>query len=329
LLALAAFTSTASADHSWKNYHWARQDKAILKVGDNVSPSWDQHLATAVGATEDGNGDPVEDGHNDWDKPATTEGYTFTDKLDLTIVPGTAANTNTCLPPPPPEEPEPEKVHVQVCNASYGNNGWLGLAQIWVNRRTGHITEATTKLNDTYFNQERYDTPAWRNVVMCQELGHDFGLTHTNENFTNRNLGSCMDYTNDPDGGGSYGRDNQYPGGVRNRKALRRDALPFHDYSQLASIYKHSDSQNTVDANSANERRSAASERALNRLSELGERIHRSEEGRVELYSRDLGDGDELISRVIRVVEDRTSVSESTDGTETTDVSYDHHDHDH
>ncbi len=33
---------------------------------------------------------------------------------------------------------------------------------------------------------------------MCQEIGHDFGLDHQDENFNNPNLGTCMDYTNDP-----------------------------------------------------------------------------------------------------------------------------------
>jgi hypothetical protein len=33
---------------------------------------------------------------------------------------------------------------------------------------------------------------------MCQEVGHTFGLDHQDENFNNTNLGTCMDYTNDP-----------------------------------------------------------------------------------------------------------------------------------
>ena len=47
----------------------------------------------------------------------------------------------------------------------------------------------------------QYNTPAYRRFVTCQELGHDFGLDHQDEVFDNPNLGSCMDYTNDPDGG--------------------------------------------------------------------------------------------------------------------------------
>jgi len=84
---------------------------------------------------------------------------------------------------------------VEVCNAAYGTNGWLGVAQIWVSRR--HIVQGTTKVNDTYFSTGKYNTPAWRQMVMCQEVGHTFGLVHQDENFNNTNLGTCMDYTND------------------------------------------------------------------------------------------------------------------------------------
>ena len=86
---------------------------------------------------------------------------------------------------------------VEVCNSTYGNNGWLGIASISITGGT-HITQGTVKLNDTYFNTAQYNTPAWRNLVTCQEVGHTFGLDHQDENFNNPNLGTCMDYTNDP-----------------------------------------------------------------------------------------------------------------------------------
>jgi hypothetical protein len=58
---------------------------------------------------------------------------------------------------------------------------------------------------------------------MCQEVGHGFGLDHQDENFNNPNLGTCMDYTNDPDGPLS----NEHPNA--------------HDYDQLVTIYSHLD----------------------------------------------------------------------------------------
>jgi hypothetical protein len=118
----------------------------------------------------------------------------------------------------------------EICNGSYGNNGWLGVAQIWL--ATGnHITQGTVKVNDTYFNTATYNTTAWRNLVMCQEVGHTFGLDHQDENFNNANLGTCMDYTNDP-------TTNQHPN--------------KHDYDELALIYAHLDSTTTVGAAAPN-----------------------------------------------------------------------------
>jgi hypothetical protein len=63
---------------------------------------------------------------------------------------------------------------------------------------------------------------------MCQEIAHDFGLAHQDETFNNPNLGSCMDYTSDPDGPPS----NEHP-----------DA---HDLLQLQTIYAHLDTTSTV-----------------------------------------------------------------------------------
>jgi hypothetical protein len=83
------------------------------------------------------------------------------------------------------------------------------------------------KVNDTYFNQAQYNTVAYRRLVMCQEVGHTFGLNHQDENQTNPNLGTCMDYTRNPVGPPS----NEHPNA--------------HDYAQLETIYSHTDSFNT------------------------------------------------------------------------------------
>ncbi len=106
---------------------------------------------------------------------------------------------------------------------------WDPLAQIWISG--GHITQGTVKLNDTYFNTAKYSTPQWRNLVSCQEVGHTLGLGHQDENFSNTNLGTCMDYTNAPES-------NQHPNA--------------HDYEQLASIYNnHLDTISTVSTTNA------------------------------------------------------------------------------
>lgn len=183
----------AGADHSWGSYHWARKANPFtLKLGDNVETKWDSYLATTS---------------SDWSKSSV---------LDTTIVAG-GTTARRC---------RPTAGRVEVCNAKYGNNGWLGVAQIWLSGN--HITRGTAKVNDTYFDTPTYNTPAWRNLVMCQEVAHTFGLDHQDENFSNPNLGTCMDYTNDPDGPPS----NEHPNS--------------HDFEQLETIYGHTDSTTTV-----------------------------------------------------------------------------------
>jgi hypothetical protein len=198
VVVLAGSASSAFANHSWGNYHWARTANPFtLKLGDNVTPAWDAYLAEAS---------------SDW---------TASSVLNTTIVTG-STNPRTC---------KAVTGTVQVCNAAYGNNGWLGLASISITSGN-HITKGTAKMNDTYFNTASYNTPAWRRLVMCQEVAHDFGLDHQDEGFGAPNLGTCMDYTNDPDGGGAYGPSNEHPNA--------------HDFAQLETIYAHLDSTTTV-----------------------------------------------------------------------------------
>src|SRR6266480_1609787 len=48
MIAPLALAGSASADHSWGSYHWARTTNTFtLKLGDNVSGLWDNMLITA------------------------------------------------------------------------------------------------------------------------------------------------------------------------------------------------------------------------------------------------------------------------------------------
>jgi hypothetical protein len=255
LLALAAFSPAAQANHSWGKYHWARTSNPFtLQLADNVSSTWEGYLATT--STAWSNGSSV---------------------LDTTVVPGT---TTTCTP-------TFGIGRVEVCNAAYGNNGWLGLAQIWVGRRS-HITAGATKVNDTYFNTAKYNTPEWRQMVMCQEVGHTFGLDHQDENFNNTNLGTCMDYTSDPSGkAGTNG-------------PLSNVQPNQHDYDQLELIYSHLDKTTTVSSTSAaSTMPPAANQGNLNSRAEWGRKIHESPNGKLELYERDFGGGKKMFTFVI------------------------------
>lgn len=187
---LVLLTAPVGADHSWGGYHWARTSNPFnLKLGDNLTSTWDPYLAT------------------------TSADWSVSSVLDTSIVPG-GTTAKKC---------RPTAGRVEVCNAGYGRTGWLGVAQVWVSGL--HITQGTVKMNDTYFNTATYNSPAWRNLVLCQEVGHTFGLDHQDENFNNAPLGTCMDYTNDP-------TPNQHPN--------------QHDYDELELIYAHLDNSTTV-----------------------------------------------------------------------------------
>ena len=266
LLALAAFSSTAQAHHSWKSYgkelHWARTSNPFtLKLGNNVSSNWDSYLTTAS---------------TDW----TKETGSAANVLDTEVVLG-STNGKDC---------KPTAGRVEVCNAAYGNNGWLGLAQVWVpDWRSGHISQGTTKVNDSYFNQTKYNTPAYKQFVMCQEVGHTFGLDHQDENFSNTNLGTCMDYTNDPSvTSGTNG-------------TLSNTAPNQHDYDQLATIYKHLDTTTTVGASAASKAASKIPSELnrgdLNSRAQWGRLIHTSPDGKLQVYER-VVDGSKLITFV-------------------------------
>ena len=242
----ASVAITAYATHSWGSYHWARTANPFtLKLGDNVSSAWDAYLST------------------------TSSDWSVSSVLDTTIVTG---GTD-------PRKCRATSGRVEVCSAKYGFNGWLGIAQIWVSG--DHIAKGVTKLNDSYFNTATYNTPGWRNLVMCQEVGHTLGLDHQDEIFGNSNLGTCMDYTDDPDGTLKGQLSNEHPNA--------------HDYEQLETIYAHLDSVTTVGQTTAGPGKSGEAANA----SEWGKSVKEDGKGRPALYERDLGNGEKVFTFVI------------------------------
>lgn len=232
----------AHASHSWSGYHWARTANPFtLKLGDNVSGVWDGHLSAASG---------------DWNASSV---------LDTSIVVGQGGkNCRAAVG------------HIEVCNKKYGQNGWLGIAQIWING-DGHIIKGLAKMNDTYFNMPTYNTIPWRNLVMCQEVAHAFGLDHQDESFSNPNLGTCMDYTGDPDGPPS----NEHPNA--------------HDFEQLEAIYAHLDGYSTIGANLPELTSQSAN---LDEPRQWGKIVKKDGKGRPSLYEKDLGNGHKVFTHV-------------------------------
>lgn len=182
--------ASALAVHSWNNFHWARTASPFtLKAGDNVSSVWDSYLRTAA---------------SDWGQ---------SEVLNMTVIKGKTF----------PFLCRPSTGQIEICNYRYGRNGWLGVAQVWVNGE--HITKGVVKLNDTYYSTAAYNKPAWRAIVTCQEIGHTLGLGHVDEDFDNPPMGTCMDYSADP--------------------SLNRHPNQ-HDYDELALIYSHLDTTTSV-----------------------------------------------------------------------------------
>ena len=111
--------------------------------------------------------------------------------------------------------------------------------------------------------------------MACQEIGHTLGLDHQDENFNNANLGTCMDYTNNPS-------TNQHPNA--------------HDYEELGIIYGHLDSFATLLSGTIG-KNNAGAEASLSDA-ELGTVLKKDSRGRPSLYGRDIGKGEKLFTFV-------------------------------
>jgi hypothetical protein len=168
-LGLAAITACTPAQAtllpgSWNGWTWSHTGKLNILLGDNVSSAWDSYLRQAA---------------TSW----SADKY-----IDFQVTSGMTSAAGC----------SPVYGTVQACSGNYGATGWLGYATVWTSGTK--IVEATVKLNDYYFSQTKYNVAAFRLQTTCQEVGHTIGLAHLDTNFGNANLGSCMDYTNDPTG---------------------------------------------------------------------------------------------------------------------------------
>lgn len=186
---LVCITHMSHADHSWNNYHWARTTTSFtLQVVDSVTSDWDYQLNESL---------------IKWSQ-STVLSANISSANDAKNV------RKRC---------QMVKGQMRVCNAEYGYNGWLGLATIGLDSQ-GHIDRGTAKVNDSYTS---YWTFEEKNHVMCQEIGHVFGLGHTSEDGSSQ--GTCMDYSTRPE--------SQWPN--------------QHDLDQLLIQYGHIDSYNSYD----------------------------------------------------------------------------------
>jgi hypothetical protein len=168
--------ASASANHSWNGWHWP-------------NPSYPDPRTLTISDGVSG----------DWDTvfPAVRSDWNSALGGRMTLALGSA-----------------KKVDITTASRSFGNNGWLGIAQVWL--KGSHITRASVKLNDFYFNFDpTIDTLPAKQQVFCQEVGHTLGLDH-------QDADSCMNDQND----------------------LATSPFPSpnaHDAEELALIYDHRD----------------------------------------------------------------------------------------
>lgn len=100
-----AYPTLSHATHSWGGYHWARTTPQFtLKLGDNLTTAdWKAHLGQAS---------------SDWNSP---NNESQASPITTAVTKGAASKRCPTV-----------TGTTQVCNDKYGNNGWLGLASIYI-----------------------------------------------------------------------------------------------------------------------------------------------------------------------------------------------------
>lgn len=83
---------------------------------------------------------------------------------------------------------------MKICNANFGETGYLGFNEV---EYMGNVILSSVAQMNEYYLYNADDTQ--RQYTLCHELGHGFGLPHTDENPYNTDLGNCMDYTLKPE----------------------------------------------------------------------------------------------------------------------------------
>ena len=257
-LLLAAISTAAQATNSWGGYHWARTANPFtLKLGNNLTAAdWRTYLAQTS---------------QDWNSGNTA--------VQTSLVAGTATKRCSMI-----------AGTTQVCNGTYGNNGWLGLASINITGGT-HITQGSAKLNDTYFNTATYNNPNEKLHVMCQEVAHTFGLDHQSTDGSSQN--TCMDYFSNT--------------GVNATSTLSTKPNA-HDFVQLGLIYAHLDSSSTfaqiaAELAALHQGPAGANRDVSDDPNSWGQLVRQSSSGRSSTYLRENGDGSRNVTHVFWTLE--------------------------
>jgi len=265
--AISALPSLALGNHPWAGYHWARTANPFtVKLGDNVSGSWDTMLKNTVSP--------------DW---------SLSTVLNTNVVAGGTTGA-TC---------DPTLGRVEVCSSNYGNTGWLGVAQIWTYLGSKHIAQGTVKNNDFYFGSSsyQYNNGAEMQHVICQEVGHTLGLDHQSE--SGASLNTCMDYyhnTSSTDTKSTHPNEGDYDQLLCiYDPTFKRQVLTSSDGTHSCRGRGHLDSTNSASIGASGSGLFGGSAEA----SAWGRLIATSGNGAASTFIRDLGDGRAIVTYVI------------------------------
>ena len=251
----------ASASHTWSNFHWRRTSSALttIPVRRYHSAVWVTRYNAAIAR---------------WRSAAMTKIRPAT-----VLASGPRSNCASLL----------VAGAITSCDGAYGNTGWLGLATVWT-VSGGHIYYARSLVNNTYYAQSYYNNIPWRQMVICQEIGHTFGVGHVNVTYNTPNTGSCMDYTNDPDGGA---------GGVSNSDPSNMNPNA-HDYALINAKHTHIGALIPGFKPEMEILPAAMAAFKPTKLSQLGTLMAVGDGGRTERYEMDFGNGFKATSFAIR-----------------------------
>ncbi|KAL7448418.1 hypothetical protein ACHAWC_000608, partial [Mediolabrus comicus] len=129
----------------WKEKYIERNGGGLtLTIVNNLNDKWQEEFEVAVA---------------DWKR---------SDALTLTVEKGSADKGCTR-----------EQGVMVVCNDNFGETGWVGINENEVETGSNRIISSLAKMNEYYLRNANF---YHRRFTMCHEIGHGFGLPHTDEN---------------------------------------------------------------------------------------------------------------------------------------------------